>query len=122
MCPINFLHQGSHQHIFKGKLINQSWNALLNFIAFCAFVSSPELKAQVSFKFLNAYCPSSGRPSFCLYACPSACPVILGQDISSRILQLGIFGQHDERKMPIVFQGRWSKVKVVGILCRQDTE
>ena len=34
---------------------------------------------------------------------------------------------HDERKMPIVFQGQWSKVKViechlVGKCCRQDTE
>ena len=44
---------------------------------------------------------SSVRPSVCLGL------------VGSRILQLGTFDQHDERKMPIVIQGRRLKVKVV---------
>ena len=35
----------------------------------------------------------------------SVCLGLVGQNVSSRILQLGTFDQHDERKMPIVFQG-----------------
>ena len=45
--------------------------------------------------------------------CPSVCPGLVGKTVSSRILQLSTFDQHDERKMPIVFQGQRSKVKVV---------
>ena len=44
--------------------------------------------------------------------------------INSRILQL-TFHQHDKRKMPIVFQGGWSKLKVKvshSKKWRQDTE
>ena len=52
---------------------------------------------------------SSVRPS----VCPSVCPGLIGRSVSSRILQLGTFDQHDERRMPIVIQGRRLKVKVI---------
>ena len=47
----------------------------------------------------------------------SVCPRPYGQDtdqtIGARILQLGTFDHHGERKKPIVFQGHRSKVKVI---------
>ena len=55
---------------------------------------------------------------------PSACPGLVGQTISSRILLLGTFDQHEERKMQC-FQGRRSRwychIHVVEKCCRQDT-
>ena len=44
------------------------------------------------------------RPS----VCPSVCPGLVGRTNSP-----GSFDQHDETKMPVVFQGRRSKLKVV---------
>ena len=44
---------------------------------------------------------------------PCVCPRLVGRTVSSRILQLGTFDQHDARKMPIVFYGWRSKVRVV---------
>ena len=52
---------------------------------------------------------SSIRPS----VRPSVCQSLVGRTVGSRILQLGTFDQHDERKMPIVIQRRRLKVKVV---------
>ena len=64
--------------------------------------------------------------SVCLSVCPSVGPGLVGWTVSSRILQLRTFDKQGERKMPIVFQGQWSKVKVVllhrGKRCKQDTE
>ena len=61
--------------------------------------------------------------------CPSVCPGLVGRTVSPRIgtsdqhsekkmlssmiLQLSTIDYHDERKMPFVFQGQRSKVKVV---------
>ena len=50
---------------------------------------------------------------------PSVCPGLVRRIVISRILQLGTFGPHDGREMPIIFQGRWSKVKVVESQCRK---
>ena len=64
--------------------------------------------------------------SVCSSVCPTVCPGLVGRTVSSRILQLGTIDQHDRRKMPIVFQGRWSKGKsychIVGKRRRQDQE
>ena len=52
-------------------------------------------------------------PSLCLSVCPSDCYGLVGRTVSSRIIQLGTFDKHDERKMPIVFWGQRSKVEVI---------
>ena len=60
---------------------------------------------------------SSSKETRLLNSPPSVCLVCLSglvsRTVCSRILQLGTVDQHDERKMPIVFQGRRSKVKFV---------
>ena len=36
-----------------------------------------------------------------------------GTAVSSRIIKIGTIDHHDKRKMPIIFQGQRSKVRVV---------
>ena len=49
------------------------------------------------------------RPS----VCPSVCLGLVGQTVSSRTLQIGTLVQHNQRKMPIIFQGQSSVAKVL---------
>ena len=44
---------------------------------------------------------------------PSVCPGLVDRIVSSRILQLGTFDQHNERNMPIVIQSWRSKVQII---------